>query len=174
MRNQLRVVSLAVVALLALVALAACGEDDDEAMVDDVTRIAVAGAPTEMPTPDPNATPVAGGGQTGGGNQGGSGDGGGEAPGTFRLESYDLGWKTADQPGPQVNLTVSPGTTIELVNTGAIGHNFEVADLGVSVDIPVGETVTATIPADAQPGEYKFICNVVGHAAVMFGTLIVQ
>src|SRR5918999_281225 len=43
---------------------------------------------------------------------------------TVRLEAYDIGWRTADQPGPQVDLTVPPGATIELVNVGAAPHNF--------------------------------------------------
>jgi plastocyanin len=93
---------------------------------------------------------------------------------SIRLEAYDLGWRTADQPGPQVNLTVAPGSVIELANTGAAPHNFSVDDLGIDVDMPVGFTGSVTIPADAPPGEYRFICAVPGHAAIMFGTLTVD
>lgn len=84
------------------------------------------------------------------------------------LEGFDIGWT-------QQELTVTPGTKVKLVNSGAAPHNFEVAPLGINVDMPPGETVEATIPPDAQPGEYDFICNVPGHAeAGMVGKLIVQ
>ncbi len=85
-----------------------------------------------------------------------------------RLEGYDIGWT-------QREVSVTPGTIVTLINTGAAGHNFEVTELGINIDMPVGETVTATIPADAAPGEYEFRCNIPGHApAGMVGKLIVQ
>src|SRR5687767_7585389 len=110
--KQIRVVSLALVALFAAVALVACGEGDDEPIVEEATRIAVEGAPTELPTPDvltltaeaataeaeaaaedaAAASPVVA-------------DEGAAAP-AVRLEGYDIGWRTADQPGPQVELTL--------------------------------------------------------------------
>ncbi|MDP9469699.1 MAG: plastocyanin/azurin family copper-binding protein, partial [Chloroflexota bacterium] len=94
--------------------------------------------------------------------------GGGGQIAEVTVEGYDIGWT-------QPEVTVTPGTTVQLVNTGAAGHNFEVTDLGINVDMPAGETVTATIPADAAPGTYEFICNIPGHAeAGMVGTLIVQ
>jgi uncharacterized cupredoxin-like copper-binding protein len=178
-RTQLRVVSLALAALLALGALAACGEEDDEPLVD-VTRVSVAGAPTEMPTPDPHATPGAGGAQQAGGQAGGQE---GAAPGTFRLEGHDIAWRTADQPGPQVEFTVAPGATIELPNLGASAHNFSIdaknndglPDLGISVDMPVGETATAQIPENAEPGRYYYYCNVPGHEpAGMWGYVTID
>ena len=52
---------------------------------------------------------------------------------------------------------------------------FAVDALSIDVDMPAGQTVTATIPADAAPGEYEFYCNVPGHKpAGMVGTLVVQ
>ena len=100
----------------------------------------------------------------------------GQAPaGTVRLEGYDIGWQTADQPGPMVDLTVAAGTTIELVNVGAAPHNFQTEALGINQDMPPGFSGTVTIPADAAPGTYEFICNVPGHApAGMVGTLTIQ
>ena len=94
------------------------------------------------------------------------------------VEGFDIGWAFNGQrtaPGQGVTVTVAPGTTISLPNTGATLHNFAVDALGIDVDMPVGETVEATIPADAAPGEYEFYCNVPGHKqAGMVGTLTVQ
>ena len=91
-----------------------------------------------------------------------------------RLEGYDIGWRTADQPGPQVELHVAPGATIELVNAGSAEHNFHAEDLGIDEDMAVGYSGEITIPADAAPGTYDFVCNVPGHAAAgMVGTLVI-
>ena len=185
MGKQIRVVSLALVAVLALVMLAACGESDDETIVGDVaTRMPAEGAPTEMPTPDPVALTAeaataeaeeaaeeeGAAADAGGGEQAGGG-----ATQSVRLEGYDIGWRTADQEGPEVALTLAPGATIELANVGAAPHNFQAEDLGINEDMPVGYQGSVTIPADAAPGTYEFICNVPGHAAAgMVGTLVIQ
>ena len=84
------------------------------------------------------------------------------------IKGYDIGWT------PEA-VTVLPGMRVTLVNTGTAGHNFEVRELGINLDMPVGETVETTIPPHAQPGTYTFICNIPGHArAGMLGELIVQ
>jgi uncharacterized cupredoxin-like copper-binding protein len=101
---------------------------------------------------------------------------GGEAVGP--LEAIDIGWKLGDLStlaGDAITLTVSPGTTFEMPNTGAAEHDFTVDELSVHVVAAPGETVEVTIPEDAAPGEYKFYCSVPGHeAAGMAGTLVVQ
>jgi hypothetical protein len=115
--------------------------------------------PAASPVASPEATPAA------------------SPPATqaVQLEAWDIGWRTADQPGPQVELTVAPGTTIAIVNTGVGQHNFDLSALGIFVDLPPGGSGEAVIPADTPPGEYEFICNIPGHAtAGMRGTLIVQ
>jgi nitrite reductase (NO-forming) len=92
-----------------------------------------------------------------------------------QLEAYDIGWRSADQAGPQVNLTVAPGTTIEIVSTGAAGHNFDAPDLDLFLDLPPGASGEVTIPADTPPGTYDFVCSIPGHApAGMVGTITVQ
>jgi hypothetical protein len=97
-----------------------------------------------------------------------------ESPVTADLVAYDIGWRTADEPGPSVTLTAAPGETIDVANVGAATHNLTVEALGISVDLPPGEATTVTIPADAAPGEYEFLCNIPGHAAAgMVGTLVV-
>jgi nitrite reductase (NO-forming) len=165
------------VSVLALLTLAACGNDDAKIVQEDVTRVAVEGAPTEMPTPDPVAltaeaataeAEAADDGET----TGATPAAGGAAE--ITLEAYDIGWRTADQDGPQVDLTVAPGAVINLVNTGGAEHNFEAADLGIDEDMPVGYSGSVTIPADAALGTYDFICNIPGHAqAGMVGTITI-
>jgi plastocyanin/mono/diheme cytochrome c family protein len=76
----------------------------------------------------------------------------------------------------QTEITVAPGDTIEVVNVGALDHDFTVDEFGINEVLPpAGEPVTVTIPADAAPGEYRFYCSVPGHAeSGMVGTLIVE
>jgi len=94
------------------------------------------------------------------------------------IEAYDIGWKANGEqtaPGKPITVTVAPGAKISLPNTGASPHNFSVDKLGIKVDMPAGQTVEATIPADAAPGDYEFYCDVPGHKeAGMVGTLKVQ
>jgi plastocyanin len=72
-------------------------------------------------------------------------------------------------------ITVSPGDTITVTNTGVLEHDFVVEELGLKVALPNGEPVEVTIPADAAPGDYEFFCSVPGHEpAGMKGTLTVQ
>ena len=74
----------------------------------------------------------------------------------------------------QTEITVQPGDTIEVVNAGVSEHNFEVEELGIEQDL-TSDPVAVTIPADAAPGEYEFICSVPGHAENgMGGTLIIE
>lgn len=181
MGKQIRFVSLALAALFVSVALVACGEGDDGPIVEEATRITVEGAPTELPTPDePALTAVAATAEAEEAAEEAAAAGGDaaddDAPAAaVRLEGYDIGWRTADQEGPDVALTLPPGAIIELVNVGAGPHNFEAEDFGIDEDMPVGYTGQITIPADAAPGEYEFICNVPGHAAArMVGIIIID
>jgi plastocyanin len=72
-------------------------------------------------------------------------------------------------------VTVSPGDTIQVINTGALEHDFVVDELDIAIDLPNGEMVEIEIPEDAAPGEYEFYCSIPGHApAGMVGILIVE
>jgi len=72
-------------------------------------------------------------------------------------------------------VTVSPGDTITVTNTGALEHDIVIDDLGISEALPNGQPVTITIPKDAKPGDYTFYCSIPGHeAAGMKGTLTVK
>lgn len=83
----------------------------------------------------------------------------------------------ADDPyeWSQYELTLAPGDTIEVTNVGFSQHDFTVDELGISEDLPNDETVTITIPEDAEPGEYEFYCSVPGHReGGMVGTLTIE
>ncbi len=73
-------------------------------------------------------------------------------------------------------ITVKPGDTITLSNEGFAQHDLTVSDLGIATDLlNNGDTMTITIPADAAPGDYEFICSVPGHKeAGMVGTITVD
>lgn len=73
-------------------------------------------------------------------------------------------------------LTVKPGDTITMTNTGFLEHDFTVDELGIHEVTPSnGDTVTITIPEDAAAGEYEYYCSVPGHREQgMVGTLIVE
>lgn len=73
-------------------------------------------------------------------------------------------------------ITAKPGDTITLTNNGFIGHDLVVDDLGLDTGLlNNGESSTITIPMDAEPGDYEFICSVVGHKeSGMFGTLTIE
>lgn len=74
----------------------------------------------------------------------------------------------------ETELTVQPGDTIEAVNAGVSQHNFVVEELGIEVDL-TSDPVAITIPDDAEPGEYEFICSIPGHAENgMVGTLTIE
>lgn len=74
----------------------------------------------------------------------------------------------------QTEITVKPGDTIQVVNAGAMEHDFVVDELGIS-EVLTGDPVTITIPEDAEPGEYEFYCSVPGHReSGMVGTLTIE
>jgi hypothetical protein len=94
---------------------------------------------------------------------------------TIELEAYDIGWRTADQNGPQVSLTAAPGATILVTSFGSAQHNFTVEALGISVELAPGMTVEVSIPEDAALGVYEFWCDIPGHAAAgMTGELTIE
>jgi plastocyanin/mono/diheme cytochrome c family protein len=90
--------------------------------------------------------------------------------GSVLLEAQDpFNWSMTE-------ITLAPGDTIEVVNAGALDHDFTVDEFGIAEPLaPGGEPVTITIPADAAPGEYRFYCSIPGHAeSGMVGTLIIE
>lgn len=143
------------------VAQETCAENPNDPICENIEE-----APPVYPTAPPNEQ------QTEGQQQpqeasGGSGTGGQQIAAT--LEAQDpFAWSTNQ-------LTVRPGDIIQATNVGAAEHNFVVDELGIETDLPNGEPVNITIPADAQPGQYEFYCSVPGHReSGMVGTLTIQ
>ncbi len=90
------------------------------------------------------------------------------AANTVTIEAVDINWNQKE-----VTIPVHTDVRVMLPNLGQAPHNFSIDALGISVDLPVGQTVETTVNAPA--GTYEFFCNVPGHApAGMVGTLIVQ
>lgn len=127
--------------------------------VDPVTESDDAEVPAEGEDAGTTDTPDEG---TGEGDTGGSG-------GEHQVVSTDNAFDTDA-------ITAKPGDTITLTNEGFVGHDFVVNDLGIGTDVlNNGESMSITIPEDAEPGDYEFICSVPGHKeAGMVGTLTIE
>lgn len=62
------------------------------------------------------------------------------------------------------DLAAMPGAvTFQVTNEGQTEHNFAIEGHGATEMIPPGETATLYVPS-LEPGEYKVICEVAGHA----------
>jgi plastocyanin len=98
-----------------------------------------------------------------------------------------------DQSYDSSTYTVPAGAevTVNLTNTGALAHVFDILKLGEHVTPPykptdqdkilwelvakTGETQSGTFTAPTEPGEYDIICRVPGHMQLgMTATLIVE
>ena len=80
--------------------------------------------------------------------------------------------------------------TVEIVNNGAVVHNFIIMNAGVQIgqdfdetdevneywkiELAPGQSTSTSFTAPAQPGEYKIVCSTAGHyIAGMIGKLVV-
>lgn len=101
------------------------------------------------------------------GSTGGSGSAS-EIPGArpVEVEAVDLAFR----PG-RIEATAGEAITIELTNTGRVLHDFSIP--GFRIVAGPGETARGSVVVD-EPGEYRFLCTVPGHAeAGMVGVLVV-
>ena len=91
----------------------------------------------------------------------------------------------------QFTIPTGKEITLNVVNTGAVVHNFVIMKLGTTAgptfeedddtnvywqerDIPPGGDITATFTSPTEPGEYQVVCRTEGHiASGMIGKLIV-
>ncbi len=73
---------------------------------------------------------------------------------------------------PELFLPALVTSNVEIVNEGAAPHNLTIPDLGISIDVPPGETrIISIAPPDA--GEWQMHCDIPGHMeAGMVGVLI--
>lgn len=93
-------------------------------------------------------------------------DAGGEA---IQLEAHDpFDWSTTE-------IEASAGQVIQMTNAGFLEHNFTVVEYEIAVDLPPGEPVEFSIPAEAVVGDQvEFYCAVPGHReGGMVGTLTI-
>jgi uncharacterized cupredoxin-like copper-binding protein len=144
-----RLMSVAMLALVALMVLAACGSEEESAEAT-VTRI-----------PDAANAPVVGSPTA---EQGGGGE---TAATEVNLELVDIAFVPKD-----FTIAANTDILIHLTNTGAAPHNFTVESLGISEDVAPGESKDVTI--NTGPGELDYYCDVPGHRqAGMEGTITV-
>ena len=89
---------------------------------------------------------------------------------TFEIQMLDIQFDISEITAP-----ANTDITINLVNKGALSHNFSIPDLGVvSGDYVGGQTGTITFNSGA-PGAYEYDCNIPGHRGIgMVGKIIVQ
>lgn len=137
-------------AVVAALALVACGGDDDSETTGTQADQAPASAPPE--------TAVSG----------------QEAAGNHLTLAADPGGALSYEPD---SLTASAGeVTVDFTNQSDTGHSVVFERDGE--DVAGTEVITdssASVTFDAEPGEYRFYCSVPGHAeAGMEGTLTVE
>jgi uncharacterized cupredoxin-like copper-binding protein len=160
-------------ASIALVALTACGNVLPDVENLDVTRVPEMSDAAAQATRDAAsgaaATPAGGTAEAPSGSPtGGTAPPAQGAATPVTITSHDIFFEPTE-----LTIPANTDVTISLPNEGAAAHNFSIDDLGVSVDLPPGETQEVVINAPA--GTYEFYCNVPGHKeAGMVGTLTVS
>lgn len=93
-----------------------------------------------------------------------------EIPGArpVEVEAVDLAFRPS-----RIEATATEATTIELTNTGRVLHDLSIPELGFRIVAGPGETARGSLVVE-DPGEYRFLCTVPGHAeAGMAGVLVV-
>lgn len=65
-------------------------------------------------------------------------------------------------------------TNLTLVNRGSLPHDLSIPELGLQLVAQPGQTTTTAL-SFVEPGEYRMLCTVPGHArAGMMGSMVVQ
>lgn len=161
-----RFFSMAGMAVVVLIVLAACGAPKDEGPEPTVTRIASPiNAPVVTATSEagePTAAPTAEGSDNSGGD---SGAASGEQEVTITGHDIYFDPDEVHVKAGKVKFT--------LPNEGAAQHDFSIDALNIQVDMPAGST--QTLEVDLPAGTYEYYCNIPGHKdAGMVGTLVVE
>jgi uncharacterized cupredoxin-like copper-binding protein len=103
----------------------------------------------------------------------------------LRVDMTDFMYNPADTIVP-----AGETVTLELVNNGAVEHEFAIMDFGTEVgddfgdeeevniyweaELGPGEVETFTFTAPSKPGEYQIVCGIKGHyTAGMVGSMMV-
>lgn len=163
-----RMLSAIAMGVILAATLAACGTVDDEAK-PTVTREEVEGAPpTRTATPEGGATPIVT-------EPVASPEPGGESPppdGGGASTSIEVDMVDIAFDPKEITIPANTDVTVNLVNKGALPHNFSIEGEADSGEIPGGGTVSVML--NLAPGTYEYFCNIPGHKeAGMVGTLIV-
>ncbi len=103
-----------------------------------------------------------------GGSESAPGGGGGGAKPTIDVVMNDFGFEPATITIP------TGGAILHLMNGGAVVHNLQAPDLGISsIDVQAGQSYDLTIN-ETPAGTYRVICPQPGHeSAGMVGSLVV-
>ncbi|MCA9218913.1 MAG: cupredoxin domain-containing protein, partial [Planctomycetales bacterium] len=164
-----RVGSFVALIMVATLVLAACGEPDAE-VKPTVTRMPVENAPA-APTAVTPAAEATSSGDTAAPTEAAAttAPGGSAMQTTFDIKMVDIAFDVTELVVP-----ANTEITINLVNEGALTHNFSIDELGVnSGDYAAGQTGTVTFNSGA-PAEYEYYCNIPGHReAGMVGKITV-
>jgi uncharacterized cupredoxin-like copper-binding protein len=162
-----RFFSMAGIAVVVLIVLAACGAPEDERPAPTVTRIASPiNYPVVSPTAEPGTEPTTAPSEASPAGGAASAEAGG-AEQEVTITGHDIYFDPAE-----VHIKAGKVKFI-LPNEGAAQHDFSIDELGIQVDMPAG--TTQEVEADIPSGTYEFYCNVPGHEdAGMVGTLVVE
>jgi plastocyanin len=144
-----RLLRLALAAMVAILAVAACSSEDGS------TASGSSSAPAAATT---TSAPAAKTSVPAGGESGSAGAQTGAGGGTITIKDFKFG----------APLMVKPGATIEVVNQDTAAHDVVSDDAGKFKTPSLGQGEKATFTAPAEPGTYKFSCSL--HPASMSGT----
>ena len=77
---------------------------------------------------------------------------------TLPVTAVDIDFKP-----DSIELTAGEPANIEVTNEGAAEHDFTLEEADVHINVPPGESKASAVTVD-EPGTYKAICTVPGHA----------
>jgi nitrite reductase (NO-forming) len=164
-----RLSAMTAVVAMATITLTACGNVATEVENHDVTRVPIMSDAAAQATREAALNPAS----PQAGEEGTPAAPPPAQPGAAQaapiaIDAFDIYFEPK-----QVTIPANTDVSVSLPNKGVSAHNFSIDALGISVDLPPGETQSVTINAPA--GTYEFYCDVPGHKeAGMVGQLIVS
>lgn len=93
----------------------------------------------------------------------------GEGSGTIRIKASGFQFSETE-----IQVRAGEPVTLELFNTDAYPHSFDIDIYDVHIDLPGSKIVEVQFTAD-EPGIYEFYCGASGHRqSGMIGKIIVE